>query len=1269
MIMKRLQLLLLLMVSALSFFAQPYCQVSTYTVRNGIPSNSITGLGCAQNGLMWFSTLNGLCCYDGHRFTSFRNKSNRDNEKAVNRLTMVKLDTLENVWTITHERSVYMFDTRTCTFIDVNGLISQKFGKNPRIRAIYDGSSGAQWLISFNDESSYRIDINNLTNGEGIEKIDMGTDHLLSNAIKKVECDSHGDEWVFTEKGLVRYHDKFIIEQPIEHMAETADRYVFATLDGRMYTYSVANRLQMVNLPGNVTQITTLSEYDDSKVFVTTNAGLYIYDAKLNNLIKVDHKHDGVVAEVFQDSKKRFWCYTDAGGIIMVDFKKQEKTNVTASAEKSMEYTVSEQIFFHEDVNGTIWLAQKGGPFGYYEEKTQKHNPLLLKSDRESYGKLVTFVKNTVDNKKNIWFNSSRDIHNLQFKYDSFKFTDVYSNTEIRSLLADNKGRVWAGTYNGVLAVYDRNDKLIGYLNSQGQIQSKSTIFSPRIYSLKQDSKGRIWIGTKGSGLFIYDDNGKMQHYMHNPNDKYSLSYDEIYDIDFDEKGNIWVATFVGGLNLVRETAEGLRFYNHNNEMPQYLISKYGKIRRVTHDGKGTVILSTNNGLLTFSNSFESPANIRFYENRFVPKNKTSLLANDVLQTLVMRNGDIYVLTMGGGAQKVLSDNLLSDSLHFEVNDKMSSSESIIQSMLEDSQGSLWLIREGTIDKYNPNDKTLQHYGSSTIGDNIEFSEALPSYCSLSDMMIAPARGGFVRFGMENLSKSNYRPNIIFTSVQYQGEHQRYPILNNPRLEVPADKRNLTIYFSALEYTDNDLVEYAYRLEGYDDDWNYVGAVNNASLSHLSSGTYKLKVKSTNSEGVEVDNVAELDIYVHPTFWETGWAKLIYVVLFALLLYLVFYIYNLQNRSRMERKLNDMKTRFFTDISHKLRTPLTLIGGPVAEVLNNNDLSDNVRTHLEMVQRNSTKMLQLVNKMLKYSMERGVYISDEEIPQSSAVNDMAEEQESQAEEASTETVDDVQQRATILVVEDNDDLRIFLCSILGNEYNVLQAENGQRGLEIAESDMPDFIITDVMMPVMDGLTMIKKIKQNSDICHIPIIVLSAKASMEDRIEGLKSGIDDYITKPFSATYLKLRVSNIISHRRIIQQTFVEQLKPDDKKTYKLESPEIVNADNEMMKKLMDFMEDNISNTEMKIEDLADAVNLGRSVFYGKIKSITGMTPVDFVRHIRMLRAEELITRSDYSFSQIAYMVGFSDPKYFSKCFKKETGMTPSEYRSHKDLRI
>lgn len=210
--------------------------------------------------------------------------------------------------------------------------------------------------------------------------------------------------------------------------------------------------------------------------------------------------------------------------------------------------------------------------------------------------------------------------------------------------------------------------------------------------------------------------------------------------------------------------------------------------------------------------------------------------------------------------------------------------------------------------------------------------------------------------------------------------------------------------------------------------------------------------------------------------------------------------------------------------------------------------------------------------------------------------------------------------------------------------------------------MPDFIVTDVMMPVMDGLTMVHKIKQNKDICHIPIIVLSAKASLDDRLQGLREGIDDYITKPFSATYLKMRVQNIISQRRMQQQLYVEQLDPKNKDTYRLESPQIVDADKEMMKQLMVYLEENISNPEIKIEDLASSVNLSRSVFYGKIKSIVGMSPVDFVKHIRILRAEEMIVKSDYSFSQIAYAVGFSDPKYFSKCFKKETGMTPSEYR-------
>lgn len=195
-----------------------------------------------------------------------------------------------------------------------------------------------------------------------------------------------------------------------------------------------------------------------------------------------------------------------------------------------------------------------------------------------------------------------------------------------------------------------------------------------------------------------------------------------------------------------------------------------------------------------------------------------------------------------------------------------------------------------------------------------------------------------------------------------------------------------------------------------------------------------------------------------------------------------------------------------------------------------------------------------------------------------------------------------------------------------------------------------------------------QIKQNPNICHIPIIVLSAKASLDDRLEGLKAGIDDYITKPFSATYLRQRIENIISLRRMLQKNLLGSSMADGKhKEYKLETPHIVDADQQMMEQLMKYIESRIDDENLKIEDMAEAVSLGRTVFYGKVKALVGMAPFDFLRHVRMQRAEDLVAKSKMSFSQIAYAVGFTDPKFFTKCFKKETGMTPSEYREKEKI--
>ena len=211
--------------------------------------------------------------------------------------------------------------------------------------------------------------------------------------------------------------------------------------------------------------------------------------------------------------------------------------------------------------------------------------------------------------------------------------------------------------------------------------------------------------------------------------------------------------------------------------------------------------------------------------------------------------------------------------------------------------------------------------------------------------------------------------------------------------------------------------------------------------------------------------------------------------------------------------------------------------------------------------------------------------------------------------------------------------------------------------------------TDVMMPLMDGLDMIRQIKENTAICHIPIIVLSSKASLDDRIAGLEQGIDDYITKPFSSTYLKTRIASLLRQRKALQEMYMNRLMERDKDSVSdiptPSQPQIAPYDEQFMQKVMEFMEAQMDNAELTIDEFAEHLLLSRTIFYRKLKSIIGLTPVDFIREIRIKRSVQLIDSGAYNFSQVAYMTGFNDPKYFSKCFKKVMGITPSEYKEKK----
>jgi CheY-like chemotaxis protein len=248
------------------------------------------------------------------------------------------------------------------------------------------------------------------------------------------------------------------------------------------------------------------------------------------------------------------------------------------------------------------------------------------------------------------------------------------------------------------------------------------------------------------------------------------------------------------------------------------------------------------------------------------------------------------------------------------------------------------------------------------------------------------------------------------------------------------------------------------------------------------------------------------------------------------------------------------------------------------------------------------------------------------------------------------------ERATVLIAEDNTDLREYLKKNLEEEYNIILAGDGKTGMEKCEIFHPDVIVSDIMMPVMDGIAFCRKIKENIHFNHIPVILLTAKLTDEDKISGLETGADDYINKPFNMEVLKASISNLVKNRERLREKYSQDLLSD---TFKKETD---NVDREFLAKLVKVLEENLADESFGVDSLARAMSMGRTSFYKKLKTLTGYTVNDFIKLIRLKKAEFLIRTTSRSLSEIYFEVGFSDGSYFASCFQKQYSMLPSEYR-------
>ena len=1457
--MKRLHTLFLFLTIAITLIAQPICQVKHFSVSDGLAQGVVMNILQDQKGLIWFSTWNGLNKFDGYTFKTYKTSQESKYAFGSNRMGTISESKYGDIWCPTYDGQACLFDVESEKFIDVLQPIELSTKQTNYVTRIYSLEKGIAWILCENGYA-FRVDEQLCKKGEGITLYAPSNHNLKGDQIFNVYQDSEEDEWILTDKGVSIIGKKTLdTDFPFQFITQIKESIYLIAENDKLAKYDFhTKKLKFVDIPYPHDKINNVTTIGKDMLALGTDNGLILYSIPQNSFQQIDIRTatqtSNFVESVYQDCQGEIWIFSKDPGIVRLNLATNEKEHLFTPKDEIIKHGRKSRKLIFEDNANNLWLLPTEGNFCYYDRKEKTLKPLLtdINNPKSIFSPLVRYY--TLDNQGNCWFATARGVEKLCFFPQSYQFNLTDYEAETRAFLQDSHNRLWTASKSNYIQIFAPDGSLVGYLSKQGNITKEKQAFFNGVYSILEDKEGNIWLGTKDIGLFQLKSTGvspkigvnqkarenhySIHHFEHQPNDPYSLSSNSIYTIFQDSRNNIWVGCYGGGLNLLTQTKDGKTSFIHsNNELRNYPIAYGMKVRNITEAPGGVILVGTTNGLLTFSNNFERLEEIKFYRNIRRPGDKNSLNANDIMHIYTDKNKTTYVISFTGGVNKVISPNLLSENIQFKNYDKNDGLASdLALSMIEDAQNQLWVVSEIALSKFNPVKETFENYELSSIYQEFNFSEALPIINARNQIVLGTDKG-FLEVSPEKMRKSSYVPPIVFTGLKIQGHLTDHSIDNLEELELEPSQRNVTFQFAALDYVNPKGILYAYRLQGLEKEWNEADNNRSASYINLPAGKYQLQIKSTNSDGVWVDNVRTLSIHVLPTFWETYWAWLLYFILFILftasIVYVLFYIYRLRHRVDMEQQLANIKLRFFTDISHELRTPLTLISSPVTEVLENEPLSPSAREHLTLVHQNTERMLRLMNQILDFrkiqnqkmkllieetdlipllqkvmssfksiaeekninyqltSTIQSVYswvdrdkfekiffnllsnafkytpadksitvnmttkektieieVADEGIgiavekqhslfqrfeslvkqnilqPSSgiglSLVKEMVEmhhgtitvdsqpgvgsrftvslplqrevfEEDVQVEfilndsQSSTphpvdsmkapeemEEKEDLENHSdgfSILVVEDNEELKAFLKNILSENYTVITASNGEEGLQHAVDDLPDLIISDVMMPVMDGLEMIRQIKENNNICHIPIIVLSAKASLDDRIAGLEQGIDDYITKPFSATYLKTRIASLLRQRKALQEIYMNRLmegktasSPD---LLTPSQPQITPYDEQFMEKVMAYMEEQMDNAELTIDEFAEQLMLSRTIFYRKLKSIVGLTPVDFIREIRIKRAVQLIDSDEYNFSQVAYMTGFNDPKYFSKCFKKVIGITPSEYKERK----
>ncbi|MBN2612680.1 MAG: response regulator [Bacteroidales bacterium] len=1150
------------------------------------------------------------------------------------------------VYAANSSQGLYHFNSRSRVFSHYNTASPDiKLGSNI-VRGLEQDDEGIIWVGT--DHGGINL-INKKTPYVSYLLSNPYDDRSLSqNTITTLYRDNTGIIWAGTfKKGVSYYHEDVIKFRLIKHQAS----------DPENITYDDVN---------------CFSEDENGNLWIGTNGGGLVYYDRGKNLFR-HFKHNpnnknslssDVIVSMYMDQSEKLWIGTYFGGLNCFDGKRFVHYRHNPDNPNSLADDRVWDIYGDKDNN--LWIATLGGGLD------------LL------------------------------DVSTGRFRHFKYSVDSLLTSDFIASVKEDNKNNIWIGTAVGVNVYNKSTGQFRYYAASAGDTAS---LINDNINCIKIDSRQNIWIGTR-EGLSMFDPRLEL---FRNFTKENGLPDNSVFSVAEDLNGNLWLGTTNGLSNLVieKDNSDNITYRFKNFDESDGLQGKEFNKGAAFRTKKGELLFGGTNGFNIFY-----PDDIRANKRKPDIVFTSLQIFNNEVKVGEKINGRVILKKTFSQVEKIVlkyHENVI--SIEFAALDYFQPEKNQYEYMLEGFNNT-WMktdasLRKATYTNLDQGDYVFRVRASNN--DGVWNTEGV----SLKITVLPPfwkTKTAFVIYFFAIIGLLLLLRHLILERERMRHRVHQERIDAHRRHEIDMLKIKFITNISHEFKTPLSLIitplENLIKNSGSSENNKYLTLIYRNARRLLNLVNQLLDFRRLEFQELKL-NLAQGDIIsfvrdITDSFSDLAEKKEIDYRFHSSLKEIITFF----DQDKVEKiTFNLLSNAFkFTPEKGVIGVTVDIADTGTLQFSSNNDgfakyicisvndtgigipeekqgriferffSEDNQKV---LINQGSGIGLSLVNEFVKshkgyvkLESEPGkgsrftIYlpfmpelpVEDKKIPDLSADETLPGSSPLYAAEMNEETEKPDTRRQVIMLVEDNADFLFYLKDNLKMNYSIIEASNGLEGWQLAQQKIPDLIVTDIMMPEMDGIELCKKIKSDKNTSHIPVILLTGRTSNKKRLEGFELGADDYITKPFSFEILESRIKNLILQRELIRKSF--------QKRFELTPSEIqiTSLDEKLIKKALLIVENNISDPDFSVDKLSREIGMSRVHLYKKLTSLTGKTPIEFIRIIRLRRAAQLLEKSQLSVSEVAYQVGFNNPKYFTKYFKSEFKLLPSEYASSKQTK-